>query len=133
AGIYGLDFLHAIFKDINKYLNENGFVQIVTMAPGNRKSPFLLTKMLEQYFPNQEIIVNLDHQPIGYNQFVDRFVDIFDMDSAQVEKMKAQASKDKVTDIFMVMICFERGKKGSVQYQYTEKAYENWTTPLGKE
>ncbi len=133
AGIYGLDFLHALFNDLTNHLNENGFVQIVTMAPGNKKEPFLLTRMLEQYFPNQEIIVDLDHQPIGYNQFVDRFVDIFDMDPAQVEKMKVQASKDQVTDIFMVMICFEKGKNGSIQYRHSKKLYENWTTPLGKE
>lgn len=133
AGIYGLDFLHRLFKGLNNHLNENGFVQIVTMAPGNKKEPFLLTRMLEEYFPNQEVIVHLDHQPIGYNQFVDRFVDIFDMDPARVEKMKEQANKDKVTDIFMVMICFEKGKTGAIRYRYSKKLYENWTTPLGKE
>lgn len=133
AGIYGLDFLHALFQDLNNHLNENGFVQIVTMAPGNKTEPFLLTRMLEQYFPNQEIIVDLDHQPIGYNQFVDRFVDIFDMEQDQVKKMKVQADKDQVTDIFMAMICFEKGKGGTVQYRRSKKLYENWTTPLGKE
>jgi hypothetical protein len=32
-----------------------------------------------------------------------------------------------------VMICFEKGKNGSIQYRSSKKLYENWTTPLGKE
>lgn len=133
AGIYGLDFLDAMFAELNLHLADNGYVQMVTMAPGTEETPFLLTELFNKYFPNQAIKVNLDHQPIGYNDFVDRFVNIFDMDKSLVNNMKDQAAKDGVSHIHMCMFHFTKGEQGSVDYQPTAKLYEDWTTPLGKE
>lgn len=133
AGIYGLDFLDSFFSDVGKRLNENGYMQIVTMAPGNKEEPHLLTSMLTKYFPNQAITIQLDHLPIGYTEFVDRFVDIFSMDKSLVDNMKNQAKKDGVTDIHMCMIHLTKGEKGDITYERSTKLYEDWTTPLGKE
>ncbi len=133
AGIYGLDFLEAMFSDLDNHLSSNGYVQIVTMAPGCIKTPFLLTELLSKYFPDQAITVLLDHQPIAYDEFVNRFVDIFEMDSKLIQSMQQQAATDQVTHIHMCMISFIKGEVGRVHYQAAEKLYENWTTPLGKE
>lgn len=132
AGIYGIDFLDAMFSAVNTHLNENGYLQIVTMAPGSKDEPHLLTELLNRYFPEQKITVQLDRQPISYDEFVDRFVDIFDMDRQLIDSMKLQAKSDNVTDIYMCMIHFTKGEKGSVVYKPTTKLYEDWTTPLGK-
>lgn len=133
AGIYGLDFLDSMFSGVNERLEDNGYLQMVTMAPGSLDTPFMLTELLNKHFPGQEISVNLDLQPIGYNDFVDRFVDIFGMNPQLIEDMKIQAKSDKVTHIHMCMIHFIKGKQGQVQYQPSKKLYEDWTTPLGKE
>jgi methylase of polypeptide subunit release factors len=133
AGIYGLDFLDALFSGLDNHLTDNGYAQIITMAPGTIETPFLLTELFAKHFPNQAIKVSLDHQPIGYDDFVNRFVDIFGMESTLIDAMKKQALTDGVTHIHMCMIHLIKGEQGSVYYEPSSKLYENWTTPLGKE
>lgn len=131
AGIYGLDFLELLFKESEKLLNEGGHLQFVTMAPGDKNEPFLLRNLLNKYFPNKKIDVIVDTQPIKYKDFNERFIDYFGIEEERIELMNKLAKEDGVTDIYMCMVHYTKGEKGSITFTPTHKVYESWDTPLG--
>ena len=133
AGIYGLTFVEALLKGVEEQLAEGGTFQMVTMAPGNEKDPFLLYEYIEKYLPGMEVELILDHQPILYNDFVDRFVEIFEEEDSSIAEMKETARKDKVTHCHMLVLKYQKGKKGELVVRPSRKLYESWSSPLGTE
>ncbi len=133
AGIYGLSFVEALLENVDKQLAEGGTFQMVTMAPGDEKDPFLLYRALEKYLPSMAVEIILDHQPILYNDFVDRFVEIFDEEHDAITNMKQTAQKDKVSHCHMLVLKYKKGEKGDVTIRRSRKLYESWSSPLGAE
>ncbi|MDN2715179.1 MULTISPECIES: methyltransferase [unclassified Janthinobacterium] len=131
AGIYGLTFVEELLKGINGVLNDGGTFQMVTMAPGDRHSPFMLHEMIEQYLPGAEVEIVLDLQPISYAGFVDRFVDIFKEDNATIDQMKDEAARRGVTHLHMLILKYKKGMQGGVKTSWARKTYESWQSPLG--
>lgn len=131
AGIYGLDFLEMLLKDIDSLLTDDGSMQFVTMAPGDKNEPFLLRTMLEKYFPGKKVDVVVDTQPIGYSKWNERFIDYFGVDKEKVDLMNSTAEKEGVTDIHMCMIHYKKDEAGEISFTKTGKVYETWDTPLG--
>ena len=58
AGIYGLDMIEEILKNVKKYLRKNGHLQMVTFSPGNKKGPFMLKQMMAKHQIQKQL--NLD-------------------------------------------------------------------------
>lgn len=131
AGIYGLSFVEAFLKNIDTYLKPGGTFQMVTMAPGTKDDPFMLYDLVHQYLPQRSVEIILDGQPITYDDFVDRFVNIFGQDKAGVEQMKQTAQKDGVTHLHMLIFKYKKGKRGQLEVKHTNKTYETWSSPLG--
>ena len=132
AGIYGLDFVDALLKSVDAHLTDDGVFQMVTMAPGGERQPDMLLGLAEKYLPGGSIEVILDHRPIRYDDFVSRFTDIFQESEAKVGQMKRQAREDGVTHLHMLIFRYEKGKAGGIRVSRSQKAYENWSSPLGK-
>ena len=131
AGIYGLNFVEALLEGVDKNLKDGGLFQMVTMAPGNEEAPFMLYDLIEKHLPNCEVEVILDRQPITYDDFVDRFVDIFHQDPVAIQRMKQTAQRDQVTHLHMLLLKYTKGQPGGLKVKHSEKTYETWSSPLG--
>ena len=131
AGIYGLTFVEALLKGVDGQLNKDGVFEMVTMAPGNVNDPFMLYELIDKYLPNTEVEVILDHQPIRYDDFVDRFVDIFQEDAGKITEMKQIAQNDSVTHCHMLILKYKKGVDGTLKVRRSQKVYETWDSPLG--
>ena len=132
AGIYGLSFVEALMKDVDTILSDNGVFQMVTMAPGTKTEAFMIYDLVEKYLPNCAVEITLDLQPITYNDFVDRFVEIFNQDEAPINQMKAIAASEGVTHCHMLIFKYRKGVKGQLVVKHAHKTYETWESPLGK-
>jgi release factor glutamine methyltransferase len=131
AGIYGLDFVESLLKEVNTVLNDGGVFQMVTMAPGDKDEPFMLHELIKKYLPNAKVDIVLDLQPIGYTNFVDRFVDIFRADQGKIAQMKEEAVSRGVTHLHMLILKYRKGVPGGIDTTRAQKVYEAWQTPLG--
>ena len=132
AGIYGLSFVEALLKDVDNVLAEDGVFQMVTMAPGTEKEAFMLYDLVQKYLPNRQVEITLDLQPITYNDFVDRFVDIFNQDKEPINQMKEIAASEGVTHCHMLIFKYKKGETGKLVVKQAQKTYETWESPLGK-
>ena len=132
AGIYGLSFVEALMKDIDQVLADDGVFQMVTMAPGTETEAFMIYDLVNKYLPNRAVEITLDLQPITYNDFVDRFVEIFNQDEAPINQMKAIAASEGVTHCHMLIFKYKKGVKGELTVKRAAKTYETWDSPLGK-
>jgi release factor glutamine methyltransferase len=128
GGIYGLDFVESTFKDLDKYLSKEGHAQIVTFAPGDENNPFMLVNLVDEYLSGNTTI-RVNPVPMRFDDFVDRFVDIGQATSDQVQAMKNKASQDGVTHLYLCMVHYERGEK-SLTVKPTSRVYQNWDLPL---
>lgn len=131
AGVYGLTFVEDLLKEVDDRLNKAGIFQMVTMAPGNKDDPFMLYELIDKYLPDTAVEVILDHQPIRYDDFVNRFVDIFQQDAAKVAEMKQIAQNDEVTHCHMLVMKYKKGMEGHLKVRRASKLYETWDSPLG--
>lgn len=131
AGIYGLDFVEALLEGVDQHLKDNGLFQMVTMAPGNEEGPFMLYDLIEKHLPGEAVEVILDQQPIRYNDFVDRFVDLFHQDTNAIQQMKQTAQSDGVTHLHMLLLRYTKGQPGGLQVKQANSVYETWSSPLG--
>ena len=131
AGIYGLTFVEALLKGVDDRLNKAGVFEMVTMAPGTESDPFMLYELIDKYLPNTAVEVILDHQPIRYDDFVDRFVDIFQEEAGKITEMKQIAKNDGVTHCHMLIMKYKKGVAGELEVSRSHKLYETWDSPLG--
>lgn len=131
AGIYGLSFVDALIKDVSHHLEDNGTFQMVTMAPGNEHTPFMLCDILEKYLPGTAVEIILDHVPIRYDTFVDRFENIFHIATESITQMKTTAHADGVTHLHMLVLKYKKGQQGNINIIKARKTYETWNSPLG--
>jgi len=104
---------------------------MVTMAPGNEKAPFMLYELINKYLPNATVEVILDQQPIRYDDFVDRFVNIFQEETTKIAEMKKIAQNDGVTHCHMLILKYKKGIAGDLEVSRSPKVYETWDSPLG--
>ena len=128
GGIYGLDFVKNIFRDLDKYLSEEGHAQIVTFAPGDANNPSLLVNLVVEYLSGKTTI-RVNPVSMLFDDFADRFVAIGQATSDQVQAMKDQASQDGVTHLYLCMVHYERGA-ASLKVEPTSTVYKNWDLPL---
>jgi methylase of polypeptide subunit release factors len=133
AGIYGLNFVEALLKDAGRHLRQNGLLQLVTMAPGDKQTPFMLVDLIRRYLPDQQVELILDRQPIRYDDFVERFVRIFGQAPAVIQQMKNKAKNDGVTHLHMLILKYRKGRGGNLEIRPAKKVYETWSSPLGTE
>lgn len=131
AGIYGLSFVTALLEEVDNYLDDNGVFQMVTMAPGDVVQPFLLHDLVKESLPGGAVEIILDLQPITYDDFVQRFVDIFEEENDKIEQMKAQAQADGVTHLHMLVLKYKKGQPPAISTRAAHKVYETWSSPLG--
>lgn len=132
AGIYGLTFVEDLLKGIDDVLAEDGVFQMVTMAPGTETDAFMIYDLVNQYLPNRQVEITLDLMPITYNDFVDRFVDIFQQDEGPINQMKQIAASEGVTHCHMLILKYKKGETGELVVKRAHKTYETWESPLGK-
>jgi release factor glutamine methyltransferase len=132
AGIYGLSFVEALMKGVDSILADDGVFEMVTMAPGTEEEAFMIYDLVQKYLPNRNVEITLDLQPITYNDFVDRFVDIFNQDEAPINQMKEIAASEGVTHCHMLIFKYRKGEAGELVVKRTSKTYETWESPLGK-
>ena len=125
GGIYGLDFLENILKDLDNVIKPEGYAQIVTFAPGDSNKPFMLENVLKKYLKEGEIKLRVNPIRISYDYFVDRFKDLEinekKVSTEVIESMKNQARNDGITDLYLVMIHYDKSKPNSLIYEITDK------------
>jgi release factor glutamine methyltransferase len=131
GGIYGLDFVENIFKGLENHLTEDGHAQIVTFAPGDERTPFMLVDMIKKYLPGR---TNLRINPVSmkFDDFVDRFVEIGQSNEKQIEDMKRIARTDGVSHLYLCMLHYEKGET-QLKINPSERTYDNWDLPLDSE
>lgn len=128
GGIYGLDFVEKIFSELDQYLSEEGHAQIVTFAPGDESGPFMLVDMVDKYLAGSTRI-KVNPVAMGFDDFVDRFVEIGQTSKEQVQQMKERASLDNVTRLYLCMVHYDRGEK-LISLESTSRIYDKWDLPL---
>lgn len=128
GGIYGLDFVEKIFKDLDNYLSNNGCAQIVTFAPGNEKEPFMLIDLSKKYL-NGKTIIKVNPVSMKFNDFVDRFVEIGLANKKQIKLMKKVAEKDGISHLYLCMVHYKKGLV-SIKTEPSKKQYKKWDLPI---
>jgi len=128
GGIYGLDFVEKILRNLDAYLADNGHAQIVTFAPGDEKQPFMLVDLVQKYL-NGRTTIKVNPVSMKFDDFVDRFVEIGRATEGQVAEMRRQAAKDGVSHLYLCMLHYEKGPK-QLTVIPTERRYDNWDLPL---
>ena len=128
GGIFGLDFVEKILKDLDNYLTDNGHAQIVTFATGDKNHPFVLKDLVEKYLSGKSTI-KVNPTSMKFDDFADRFTEIGKATKEQITWMKKQAAKNGVSHIYLCMLHYEKGKK-QVKLIPAEKEYKNWDLPL---
>lgn len=128
GGIYGLDFVENILKNLDSYLASDGHAQIVTFAPGDEKQPFRLVDLVQKYL-NGQTTIRVNPVSMKFDDFVDRFIEIGQATKEQIVAMKKQAAQDGVSHLYLCMLHYEKGPK-QLKVVSTEKRYDNWDLPL---
>lgn len=128
GGIYGLDFVERILKNLDNYLADKGHAQIVTFAPGDEKRPFMLVDLVQKYL-NGQTTIKVNPVSMKFDDFVDRFVKIGQATGEQVTEMKKQAAKDGVSHLYLCMLHYEKGEK-SLKVESSNHIYKNWDLPI---
>jgi methylase of polypeptide subunit release factors len=131
GGIYGLDFVEKIFKDLDKHLRDNGHAQIVSFAPGNEKEPFMLVALVKKYL-NGQTTIKVNPISMRFDDFVDRFIEIGQATEEQVSEMKKQATQNGITHLYLCMVHYEKGEN-SLKIEPSKRVYEKWDLPLGSD
>ncbi|MDF5716976.1 MAG: methyltransferase [Rhizonema sp. NSF051] len=128
AGIWGLDFVEAILKELDDHLTAAGHGQIVTFAPGNAQEPFMLIDMAQKYLKG-EIKIKVNPISIKFSEFVDRYVENGQATEEQVEKIKKMAQDNDVSHLYLCVLHYSQGER-SLTVTDTILAYEAWLNPL---
>lgn len=128
AGIWGLDFVEAILKELDEHLTAAGHGQIVTFAPGNAQEPFLLIDMAQKYL-KRETKIKVNPISIKFGEFVDRFVENEQATVKQVEEIKKMAQDNDVSHLYLCVLHYSKGKQ-ALTVTNTTLAYEAWLNPL---
>lgn len=131
AGIYGFTFVENLLKGADAQLADQGVLQIVTMAPGDKEIPGMLVDAVKKYLPRGTTEIICDLAPITYAAFVDRFVGIFGQDPSVIDAMKAEAAANGITHLHMCILRYRKNTAPDLQISFTPKIYEPWETPLG--
>ena len=129
AGIWGLDFVEAIFQELDNHLTAAGYAQIVTFAPGNAKEPFMLADMAQKYLKG-ETKIKVNPISIKFAYFVDRYVENGQANREQVEEMKQIAQENDVSHLYLCVLHYNSQGKRSLSVTKTNLAYESWLNPL---
>lgn len=128
GGIYGLDFVEGILKNLDSYLTDKGHAQIVTFTPGDEKRPFMLVDLVKKYL-NGQTTIKVNPVSMKFDDFADRFVKIGQATGEQVAEMKEQAAEDGVSQLYLCMIHYEKGEK-SLKVESSNHIYKNWDLPI---
>ncbi|MBP5972481.1 methyltransferase [Brasilonema sp. CT11] len=128
AGIWGLDFVEAILKELDDHLTAAGHGQIVTFAPGNAQEPFMLVDMAQKYLKG-ETKIKVNPISIKFGEFVDRYVENEQATREQVEEIKKMAQDNDVSHLYLCVLHYRQGER-SLTVTETTLAYEAWLNPL---
>ncbi|MDF5727492.1 MAG: methyltransferase [Rhizonema sp. PD38] len=128
AGIWGLDFVEAILKELDDHLTAKGHGQIVTFAPGNTQEPFMLVNIARKYLKG-EVIIKVNPISIKFGEFIDRFVEREQATREKVEELKKIAQENGVSDLYLCMLHYSKGNQ-ALTVTDTAIAYEAWLNPL---
>lgn len=127
SGLYGLDFIEKIFQEVDDYLTEDGHLQIVTGAPGDSETPFMLVEMAEKYLSGSTTIL-LNEGTLNYARAISWYPIKGFCGVGQADFMKQKAVEDGVTDYHLCVIHYEKGPK-QVRVEPAKMVYENWYLP----
>jgi SAM-dependent methyltransferase len=128
GGMYGLNFIEHIFKELDNYLVDYGHAQISAFAPGDEEKPFMLIDLINKYLPEKtELVIN----PVSmrFNDFVNRFVDINRAIHEQVDDMKNKAMQNGISHLYLCMIHYDKGQHG-FDIRFSDRTYQNWDLPI---
>lgn len=128
AGIWGLDFLEAIFKELDDHLTAEGHGQIVTFAPGNDQEPFMLADMAQKYLKG-EIRIKVNPISIKFSDFVDRYIQSGQATVEQVEEIKKKAQENGVSHLYLCLLHYSKSEP-LLTVTDTTLVYESWLNPL---
>lgn len=128
AGIWGLDFMEAILKELDNHLTAEGHGQIVTFAPGNALKPFMLLDMAQEYLKG-ETIIKVNPISIKFGDFIDRYTQTGQATVEQVEEVKKKAQENGISHLYLCLLHYSKGER-ALTVTDTSLAYETWLNPL---
>jgi len=129
AGPYGLDVLQAIVSQLDRFLSDCGHAQIVTLAPGDRQEPFLLTELARKHLSGRTL-VKVNAVPA---HFVDTATWMWGAGAATPEnvgKIKVVARRDGVSHLHLCTVHYDKGWDREVTVVKAEKVYRDWYATL---
>ncbi len=128
AGPYGLDVLERIVKDLDDYLSDEGHVQIVTVAPGNDREPFLLFDLVKKHLRGATR-VRANSATGKFAEMVNWLKDMEMATTQQARDMVRVAKEDGVTDLYLCMIHYQQAANSFV-VEPSKTVYHDWDVPL---
>jgi 16S rRNA G966 N2-methylase RsmD len=128
AGIYGMDFLDNIFKELDSHLTTRGHAQFVTAAPGDAQGPFMLVDSAKKYLSGKTSII-VNPVPITFAHMAQWFAVGSLASPEQQQELLRIASKDGVTHEWLCVIHYERGGSG-LSIETAKRVYRDWEHPL---
>ncbi len=129
AGPYGMDFLEAILRQLDNHLSDRGYAQIVTVAPGDDRGPFMLRDVLREHLTGTAL-VKVNPEAGSFACMVDwlRLAGVAAED--QANEMKRRAGCDGVSRLHLCMIAYWNDGAGQLREEPSARAYRNWHLPL---
>ena len=129
AGPYGMDFLNAILRELDDHLSDEGYAQIVTVAPGDAREPFLLLESLRKRLAGTTL-VKVNAEAATFHAAVDWLRHTGVATEEQAREMKRTASRDGVSHLYLCMIGYVKDGTGTLRQERPTTVYHNWHLPL---
>ena len=128
AGLLGLDFVEDIFKSVDQYLEENGCLQIVTAAPGDKNTPFPLIELARKYLKGKVRVV-VNPVPITFAHMSRSFAVGSLCTNTELDEMVSYAEQYGISHEYLCVVHYSKGNN-SFKVSKSRKEYLNWEYPF---
>jgi len=128
---YGLDFVDKIFRQLDDYLASGGYAQIVTLAPGDARQPFLLVDLAMRHLSGKTLI-RVNPEKSTFDDLVGWLRLTGAATRAQAEEMRLMAKRDGVSHLYLCMVHYDKGGERMLHLEPPKAVYHDWHLPLGR-
>lgn len=128
AGPYGMDFIDKITRGLDDHLTDEGHAQFVTAAPGDAKTPFVLSKLAEKYLQGTTTI-RVNAVPLRFDAVMDRLPKVGVCAQEQADVVKQMAKTDGISHLHLCVMHCDKGLK-QLTVEPAKRIYEQWEFPL---
>jgi hypothetical protein len=128
AMLYGMGLVEKVLCGLDEHLSERGCAQLVLIAPGDSRSPFMLVDLVSRHWRGRAVLrVNSD--AAEFDRAVEGLALARLVSPRQAAARKLEARAGGVTHLHLCVAHLEKGPR-AVQVEVSPVVYRDWHLPL---